>query len=100
MKLNLLERILVLNILPAKGSFTDLIIKEDVAKKVAVTQDEIKELEIKQDDKGLHWKQTDKVWDIEFKDLEKELVKKQLKELDEKKELTGEHLSLYRAFVG
>jgi len=99
MKLNLLERILVLNILPAKGSFTDLIIKEDVAKKVAVTQDEIKELEIKSDDKGLHWKQTDKVWDIDFKDLEKDLIKKQLKELDEKKELTGDHLTLYRLFV-
>lgn len=100
MELTLLDRIMVMTMIPKKGNFEKLIIAADLEKKVALTQDEIKEFEIKTGENGaITWKATDKTFSYEFTELESKLVQDALKEASDKGELTKDHMSIYRLFV-
>lgn len=100
MKLTLKDRILMSGLIPAKGNFEDLIVAEDLRKKISVTQDEIKEAKIKTDQKtgNINWeKEIDA--DIKLTEAEEKMVSKQLEELNKKDELTKDHIELYKTFV-
>lgn len=100
MDLTLRDRLLLGTILPGKGKFEDLIVRDDILKKVGVKQEEVEKYGIKQQDRGgLTWKQTDDVFPTEFTELESSLIKKSLKELSDKGELATECVTLYRSFV-
>ncbi|SRR3990167_6900187 len=100
MELSLRDRLLLTLTLPTKGKFEDLIIREDVIKKVQITQKEVAKYEVKQNDKGgLTWTPNEDKFPTEFSELEKGFIKKSLKDQSEKGELTPEFIELYKQFV-
>lgn len=98
MNISLKDRITLMVLLPQKGSFTDLILRKDILNKIELTQEEILEFGVTSTETGITWKPNDKQFDINFTDLEKDLIKKSLKELDDKKEAQPDHLTLWELF--
>jgi hypothetical protein len=99
MKLNIIERILLSGILPAKGTFQTLKLLRVLKEDLSFTEEENKRLEFRQDGDRIHWKETAEEWDIKIGDTMKEIIVKTLKDIDEKGELTDQHFSLYEKFV-
>ena len=85
-------------ILPEQGNFITLSVKKEILDKIQITQEEIKECEIVEKDGQITWENT-KETEIEFSEVETELIKKQLKELDEKGTLKDASFSLYKLFI-
>jgi transposase len=99
--MKLFERILVAMLLPKEGSYADLIVAQDVLKKVNLTQEEIKKYEVASDEKGVKWNAAGSKAKkkIEFSELEEKLIAEQLKKKEEEKKLGAEMLELYKKFV-
>lgn len=101
MKLNVAERLQFGVLLPERGDFITMTLKEDIVGKVALTQEEMAEWEVKSSD-GTHasWnpaKAQEK--EIEFTEAEKALVARKLKELDAAKQLDAVTFAFYRKFI-
>jgi len=100
MKLDIRDRVQLGAILPAKGDMVTLTIRQDIIEKTKITQKEIKDWGVKVEGQAMTWdKEKVKEINVDFTDAEKELIKKQLKEMDGKKELTPEHISIYKKFM-
>lgn len=98
MVLTFLERILLLQLLPAEGNVLDLRILADLKKQLAATEEELKDYSIKQEDGKITWDK-DFGKDIEVGDRAAEIIKGQLESLDKAGKLTEGHLSLVDKFV-
>jgi hypothetical protein len=100
MKLSIKQRLILINLLPKKGDFVLLTVKQDLYDKIKISQEDIKLAEIKSTEKGLSWN-TEKDFEIEIEisELEHEMVKTILKKLDEEKELTDDTVDLYKLFI-
>ena len=97
--MNILDRIQLLNIIPSEWSFEDLIIFEDITKKVNFSQKEITDYGIKTlENWNLRWDK-DKDKKLDFTEAEKNLIKGILKKKSEEKKLSRSYLSLYKTFV-
>lgn len=100
MILNLKERLIITNILPVEGNFTTLVIKSDLVKKIAITQDEIKKYNIKSDNGLITWSvESEEETDFMFTDLELGLIRECLKKLDTESKLNDETLIIYKKFI-
>ena len=102
MKLNIMERLMVAQLLPEKGSFVNLGLIRKAKENVSFNEQEHKDFQIKATEDGrITWVDpgnSDK--DIEFGDTVTEIVKKALKEMDSKEELEEKYFSLFEKFVG
>ena len=102
MKLNLIERILINNLLPRQDCyFTTLIVVQDIDKKVIVNQQELVDFEIKTDENGdLKWNKKGDEYevDIDFTDLEKTIIKEQLEDLNKRKKLNLNYIRIFKYF--
>lgn len=95
-----LDRLLLEWLMPTKWSFEDLILVEDIKKKVVFSQKEVEETNLRTTEKGLTRDiAKDKDKKIIFTETESNFITKLLKELSEKKELTKDHLGLYKTFI-
>ncbi len=100
MKLSIQDRLLLLGLLPQKGSFVTQRIVTELQQELSFTEDEISTASIKQAGDRVTWNATnDPVVDIEFGPTSKEVFSKALRELDQREELTLAHVPLYAAFV-
>jgi len=101
MKLNVLERLLLLNLLPAEGSYTNLKLMRKAKENLSFTEDENKLLNFKQDGDSLRWADNvvpDK--EIDIGEIVTQIIVKALKKLNNEEKLKIEHESLYEKFVG
>ena len=101
-KLNWRERISLPQVMPGKDTYLAMKLAKDIADKVQLTQEEFAEFGLTQVGTSINIKpemvdKTDK--EIEFTEIEVKLVVKQLKALDDKKELTTQLVSLYEKFI-
>ena len=101
MKLNVLERLIVLNLLPAEGSFANLKILRVVKEELSFDEKEHKALGFNQDGEHLTWRQDANVpdKDVKFGEIATQMVVKKLEEMDKKEELKNEHFSVYEKFM-
>jgi hypothetical protein len=102
MELTILERLLCLSILPLKGSVVSMKIVDELGKELSFTEDEMKKYSIKATDDGAGY-----TWDnsfdgavkvVEMAEYKTDIIKKALKGLDDKEEVTRELLPLFRKF--
>jgi len=105
-KLNVVERIALLNILPFEGNVVTLKIIKDLQSNLSFSEEEMKRFKMKnirRPDGG-----TFAVWDadlgeetkeIEIGDVAKDIIVEQLKALEGRKKLRMEMLTLYEKFV-
>lgn len=101
MKLNLLERVTILGILPKEANFLNLKIIKDIQDVVSFTEEDFKEFDIKQTDGMITWnaKGTEEK-EISIGEKATDIIVEALKELNKNKKLTANHYSLYVKFVG
>lgn len=83
------------DILPAQGGMLDMILVKSIQDKVTLTAAEITEMDVKQIDNSITWN-TDKDTgtEIPFEASEVELLKSQIRKLDEEKGITSRTLEL------
>jgi hypothetical protein len=101
MKLKLLDRIVLGSLLPKEGKYEDLIVTEDIKKKVGLKQEEIEEYEVKTlDGGGIGWNPigAQSEFEIEFAELETGVIKKTLEKLNTDEKLTAETIGIYKLF--
>ena len=100
MKLNVLERLLLLNILPKEGTFTNLKLLRVARENLSFTEEENEALKFKQENDQIIWV-NDAVGDkeIDTGEVVKGLIVKELKKLDKEEKLKDEFLSLFEKFV-
>lgn len=101
MKLNIKERIILLNIMPEENNFITLKIIRKLKENLSFSEKELKEFEIKiNTNNSVTWnvkKEQDKEIDIGEKATD--IIIEALMELDKNKKLTEQHISLYEKFV-
>ena len=100
MKLNVLERIILLNLLPDKGSFTNLKLIRVAKEELSFSEEENKALSFQQKGEALKWNDSGiKDKEFSFGEVIDKLIVNALKELDKNEELKNEHISLYEKFI-
>lgn len=103
MKLNVMDRMLALGLIPEKGTFVTLRVIQDARNVLALSAKEIKEYDVRDGDKPgtVVWKsEGNKDKEIAISSAACEMIKNELKKLDDKSELTINHMRLYEKFVG
>lgn len=100
MKLNVLERSHALTLLPEQGNFVTLKAVHEARLTLALSESERTEFITKNADGLDVW--TEKALEMRDLDLNKtaqDIIREKLEELDSKKELKAEQMSLYEKFV-
>lgn len=101
-ELTLLDRIILTSIVPTKGDIVTLTLSKDLTAKIAIKQEEIKEYGISAAKKvGLGWNESGAKakFEIEFSELEANLIKSELQKLDSSKKLSIDMLGLVKLFI-
>lgn len=102
MKLNFMDRMMILNLLPETGTYLSLKTIRVLREALAPTPEEVAELCIVevQDTGQITWDNTkDSASDIVIGEIAFEMIKSKLKEMDKDEELTANHENIYKLFV-
>ena len=100
MNLSVLERLHLLNLLPAKGDITIIRIMRVLREALSFSEDEHKELNFKSDEGGIHWDPEVFITkDVEIGEVATEAIVKEMDALDRGSAFPDELLDLYDRFV-
>jgi len=100
MKLILLERLKLLELLPAEGSYATATIIEKLKLSLAPTEEEYKKFGIVEKDGNTSWNENGKEEvEIEIGEKATDIIVEALKKLDEEKKITKFHISVYKKFM-
>ena len=101
MKLLVHERLLLLNLLPATGDITSIKLLRKVKEDLSFNEKENKDLGFVQDGEMLRWnsEKGNVEKDITIGEIITELIKTELKKMNEEKKLTEQHISIYEKFI-
>jgi hypothetical protein len=100
-KLDVLERLMLLQVLPKEGNYSNLKALRVVREKLAFTAAENKALAFREEQGMLRWNpDAVPVKEIFFGEILEGLIVKALKEMNKQEKLTQDHFSLYEKFVG
>jgi len=102
MKLSVHERLLLLNLLPATGDITSIKLLRKVKEDLSFNEKENKDLGFVQDGEMLRWnsEKGNVEKDVTIGEIITELIKTELKKMNEEKKLTDQHISIYEKFIG
>lgn len=99
-KLNVFERLILLNILPKEGDFTTLKIVRKLREDLSFSEEEHKKFNLKQDGPTVTWNtEADKPKEIPIGEKATDVIVDALKKLDKEKKLTDQHFTLYEKFI-
>ena len=100
MNLSVLDRLVLLKILPREGDYASLKILTNLRLSLAFTEDEIKAWEIKEDPDNQRtlWK-VDGVADIPIGERATDIIVDALKKLNREKKLSVEDMTIYEKFI-
>jgi len=100
MKLNVLERLNLLNLLPQKEEISVLKIIRDLKNSLALTEEEYKEFGVKVENGMTTWNRNGiEEVEIPIGEIATKICANALKEANKQKLLTEQHISLYDKFV-
>ena len=102
MKLNVLERVTLMSILPSESNFTTLKIVRELQSDLGFNEEELKRYKIRQEGSQMFWDPEEDVKeqkDIKIGEKAADIIVGALKELDSSKKLSQQHLSLYEKFI-
>lgn len=98
-KLTLSDRFAILGILPAEGNFATLKIVRQLREHMSLTEIEIKDHKVVQKGDQITWEKGEKVTEIEFGEFAENMIKGQLKKMNETNKLEDRHFAIYEKFV-
>ena len=100
MELTILERIVLLGILPKEANYVTLKIINDLRNELSFNEKEIKEFGIREEGQNVTWNmQKARTKKIEIGERMYEIIVSALKKLDEANKINAENASLYEKFV-
>ncbi|MBU0792212.1 MAG: hypothetical protein KKC55_17380 [Gammaproteobacteria bacterium] len=100
MKFNVLERVMLMGVLPQNFNFADYRILNELKTALSFSEKEMKELGMTQTDDKVNWKVADSPdKEIVVGKRATEIVVAALKKLDEAEQLTEQLISLYEKFI-
>jgi len=101
MKLSVHERLLLLNLLPATGDITSIKLLRKAKEDLSFNEKENKDLGFVQDGEMLRWnsEKGNVEKDVTIGEIITELIKTELKKMNEEKKLTEQHISIYEKFI-
>lgn len=100
MKLTVLERLILLNIIPREGDYKSIKIIRKLKEALSFDEKEHKLLKFRQEGQATRWEDNvikDK--EIEIGEIATNLIKETFKTLNTQKKITEEMLSLYEKFI-
>jgi hypothetical protein len=101
MQLEVMERLVLLSILPREGNFTTLRLIRKLREDLSFSEEEHKLLGFIQEGDRVKWNLQAKVdKDFELGDVVKEVIVNQLKKLDGENKLSDDSFTLYEKFIG
>lgn len=101
MKLTVLERVVLLSILPKEGDFTTIKIVRELRESLSFTEKEHVLLQFKTKDNALHWNpDNEMIADIAIGNKAHTIIENVLVEMNKEKKITDEVFSLYEKFIG
>jgi len=100
MKLNVLERMMLLNVLPREGSFVTLKVVADLRDELGFSETEHKKYKFVETEGRVTWNPAvEQFKEVHIGEKATDVVVDALKKLDEEKKLSLESMSLYEKFV-
>jgi len=100
MVLTVLERLLILGLLPGEGGIVEMRLKKVIGEKIGLTSDEIVRYEVKEDGANVRWNnEVEQTSSIELNEAEVGMIRDSLVKLDREKKLNDGHITLYDKFV-
>jgi hypothetical protein len=97
MKLNVLERINLVQLLPVEGSFVTFRILTDLKKVLSFTEKELKEFKIEQKDGRIFWAKSKEV-EIAIGEQASIIIKTALQKIDKEGKVNEGNISLFDKF--
>lgn len=99
-KLSVIERLSLLQILPKMNNVITMKIIRDLNERLGIGAREAKEIELSFYGENVKWNiEKDKNVEFEFNDIELGIIKDSLKELDKQKKIEVRHISLFEKFI-
>jgi bacterioferritin (cytochrome b1) len=100
--LNIVERIIVLGILPIESNIVNLKVIKKLKEDVGFSEEEVLKYDLKIENDQIKWNAafTNEVKEIEIGIVGLELISNILKDLNTKNKLTEQHLSLFDKIIG
>ena len=99
MKLDISERLTLVNVIPAKGNFETMSTVEALQTILYPSEEEVKKFEIKQTETRIEWNEEGKIpVDVNFTERQVQLLKDQLELLSKHEELTMPQYLLIKKF--
>jgi hypothetical protein len=100
MMLKLIDRFLLLKALPKEGSYATLKIVQDLRLKLALTEEEFKEYEVKEEEGNITWNpDKDSGKEIPIGEKATDIIVMALKKRDRDGELTEQEIPVYEKFI-
>jgi len=102
MKLKILERMVLLRMLPAEGNFATLKIIRELESELGFSEADYKKYKLIQEGNNVKWDikvDEDEQKDVPIGDLAHSIIVTALKDLDEKQKLTQQHISIFEKFI-
>jgi len=102
MQLGILERLVLLSVLPKEGDFMTLKVLRNLREDLSFSEAEHKELQFSRNAEtgNIEWQKSgDKVKDITIGEKATDIVKAVLKKLDEEKKLSDDLYTVYEKFM-
>lgn len=101
-ELTVLERLVLLNILPKEGDFTTIKLMRKLRESLSFDEEELKKIEFHQEGDQTRWNEKNAstiLKQIQIGEKMLDIIHDALRKLNSEKKLTNEHLSLYERFV-
>lgn len=100
MKLNVLERMMLLNVVPREGSFVTLKVVGELRNDLSFSEAELKKYKFVETEGRVSWNPAaEQIKEVHIGEKATDVVVEALEKLDEEKKLTMEHVSLYEKFI-
>jgi len=100
MKLNVLERMMLLNVMPREGSFVSLKVVGELRNELSFSEAEHKKYKFNETEGRVSWNPAvEQMKEVHIGEKASDIIVEELEKLDKDKKLTMEHISLYEKFV-
>lgn len=100
MRLSVLDRLLLLNLLPAEGSFANLKLLRVAREELSFNEEENKSLNFRQEGEQMVWEDVSfPMQEVNLGKVVSDLIVKALEKLDKEEKLRAEHMSVCEKFL-
>ena len=99
MRLTILERLLLLNVLPVEGNIMTIRIVHDLRKDLGLTEEELKKYNVREQDSQMVWDDEKYTLDVPVGEKALDIIAEAISKREREGRLTEQFIPLYERFV-